>query len=138
MSEKDAQLEEERNKRAAEAERGKALEGELSGVKAERNAHAKEIEETLNQLQEIKQQVSEKGAQLEEERNKRAAEAERGKALEGELSGVKAERDAHAKEIEETLNQLQEIKQQVSEKTLNSRKKETREPLKQNGDCYEK
>ena len=102
-------------------------------IMLERDAQAKEIEEALNQVQEIKQQVSEKDAQLEEERNKRAAETERVKALGGELSGVKTERDAHAKEIEEALNQLQEIKQQVSEKTLNSRKKETREPLKQNG-----
>ena len=48
--------------------------------------------------EELKQQLSAKGAELEEERNGRAAEAERVKALEGELSGVKGELDARAKE----------------------------------------
>ena len=38
--------------------------------------------------------VVSEGAELEEERNGRAAEVERVKALEGELSGVKGELDA--------------------------------------------
>ena len=47
-----------------------------------------------------------KGGELEKERKERAAGAERVKALEGELAGVKGERDAQAKEKEKRRRQL--------------------------------
>ena len=88
------------------AERGKALE-ESYLVKAERDAHAKEIEETLNQVEEIKQQVSEKDAQLEEERNRRAAEAERVIAMRNETAKARDEADL-------ALLQLHQYKKNLS------------------------
>ena len=80
------------------------------------------------QLEELKQQVSAKGAELETERKERAAGAERLKALEGELAGVKGERDAQAKEKEEaqeeaelTLLQLYQVQEELEHYFLQSR-----------------
>ena len=66
-----------------------ALKGELDGVKDERDARAKEKGEAQQLAEELNKQVSARTAELETERNGRAAEAERVKALEGELDGVK-------------------------------------------------
>ena len=52
------------------------------------------------QLEELKQQESAKGAELEKDKKEKAAGAERVKALEAELVGVKGERDARVKEKE--------------------------------------
>ena len=96
MSAKGAELEEERNGRAAEAERVKALEGELSGVKGELDVERRRKGEAQQLAEELKQQLSAKGAELEEERNGRAAEAGV-KALRRAV-WRKGELDARAKE----------------------------------------
>ena len=128
VSAKAAELEIERNERAAGAERVKALEAELDGVKAERDARAQEKEEAQKAVEELKQQVSAKAAELEIERKERAAGAERVKALEGELDGVKAERDAQEKDKEATredadltLLQLHQVQEEVEHYFLLSR-----------------
>ena len=104
------------------------LKGELDGVKAERDARAQEKEEAQKAVEELKQQVSAKAAELEIERNERAAGAERVKALEGELAGVKAERDAQEKDKEATredadltLLQLHQVQEEVEHYFLLSR-----------------
>ena len=76
----------------------------------------KEKHEVQKVVEELKQQVSEKGAELEKERQGKAAGAERVKALEAELVGVKGERDARVKEKHEVQKVVEELKQQVSEK----------------------
>ena len=116
VSEKGAELEKERQGKAAGAERVKVLEAELVGVKGERDALANEKHEVQKVVEELKQQVSEKGAELEKERQGKAAGAERVKALEVELVGVKGERDACLKEKYEVQKVVEELKQQVSEK----------------------
>ena len=63
-----------KGREAAGAERVKALEAELVGVKGERDALANEKHEVQKVVEELKQRVSEKGAELEKER--------RGKPLE--------------------------------------------------------
>ena len=112
----------------ARAERVKALEGELAGVKGERDARAKEKGEAQQAIEELKQQVSAKGAELEKERKEKVAGAERVKALEGELAGVKGERDARAKEKGEakeeaklTLLQLHQVQEELEHQFFESR-----------------
>ena len=110
---KAAELEKERGEGCRE-ERVKALEGELAGVKGDRDVRAKEVAEAreeaeltllkLHQVQEkfesvfladqskqeqlddVQNQVTAKAAELERERNERAAGAECVKALEVELA----------------------------------------------------
>ena len=77
--------------------------GRAGWCEDERDARAKEKGEAQQLAEELKQQVSARTAELETERNGRAAEAERVKALEGELDGVKDERDARAKEKAQQL-----------------------------------
>ena len=90
----------------------KTLEGELAGVKRERDARAKEEGEKQKRIEDLNQQVSAKGAELEKER----AGAERIKAMEGVLAEVKRERDARAKETEEVQKSVEDLNQQVSAK----------------------
>ena len=123
-----ADLEKERKERAAGAERVKVLEGELAGVKGERDVRAKEKGEAEKAAEELKQQLSAKGAELEKERKERAAGAERVKVLEGELAGVKGERDARAKEKDEAreeaeliLLQLHQVQEELERCFLESR-----------------
>ena len=51
-------------------------------MKGERDARARENAEALKSVEELKQQVSAKGAELEKERKEKAAGAERLEALE--------------------------------------------------------
>ena len=67
-----------------------------------------------------------KGGELEKERKERAAGAERVKALEGELAGVKGERDAQAKEKGEAQKAVEDLKQQVLARAVSLRRKERR------------
>ena len=121
VSAKAAELETERKEKAAGAERVKALEGELAGVKGERDAQAKEKEEareeaelTLLQLHQVQEKLESvfiadqaKQKQLEELKQQVSAGAERMKALEAEMTGVKDERDTRAKEKEEAQNEAE-------------------------------
>ena len=125
VSAKGAELERERKERAAGAERVKALEGELAGVKGERDARVKEKQK---EVEELKQQVSARTAELEAERQEKAAGAQRMKALEGELAGVKGEREAQAKKAKEareeaelTLLQLHQVQEELEHYFLKSR-----------------
>ena len=70
------------------------------------------------QLEELTQQLSVNAAELETKRQEKAAAAERLKALEGELAGVKGERDNRAKdavkareEAELTLLELRQVQE---------------------------
>ena len=64
---------------------------------SEGRAHACEGEREAQKTVEELKQVSARAAELEKERKEKAAGAERVKALEGELAGVKGERDARAR-----------------------------------------
>ena len=104
------------------------LEAELAGVKGERDARAKEKVEGEKAIEELKQQVSAKVAELEAERVERAGGAERVKALEGELAGLKRERDVGEKEKDEareenelTLLQLYQVQEELERYFLESR-----------------
>ena len=55
----------------------KALEGELSGVREERDARTKEKGEAQKTIEDLKQQISAKTADLEKVQGERTAGAER-------------------------------------------------------------
>ena len=74
------------NERVNETEHIKELE-------IERDIKAQEIGEAQKTVEELTQQLSANAAELETERQEKAAAAERLNALEGELAGVKGERD---------------------------------------------
>ena len=148
VSEKVDQLEAERREKTAEIQRAKALEGELLEVKSERDSQAKEKgkareeaeltslqldkaqddlervyladQKKMKELEALKQQVSDKAAELEAEIKQREVEAERIQSLEGDLLGVKDERDARARELGEareeaelTLLQLDKVQEEL-------------------------
>ena len=120
-----AQFEKERKERVAVADRVKFLEGKLVVVRGERDARVKEKQK---EVEELKQQVSARTAELEAERQEKAAGAQRMKALEGELAGVKGEREAQAKKAKEareeaelTLLQLHQVQEELEHYFLKSR-----------------
>ena len=148
VSEKGNQLETERREKTAEIQRVRALEGELLEVKSERDSQAKEKgkareeaeltslqldkaqddlervyladQKKMKELEALKQQVSDKAAELEAEIKQRKVEAERMQSLEGDLLGVKDERDARAMELGEareeaelTLLQLDKVQEEL-------------------------
>jgi len=94
----------------------KALEGELAGVKGERDTQAQEKGEAQKAVEDLKQQVSAKAAELEQERKERAAGAEFVKALEVELAQAQAERDERTKENRQVQHQVAELTQQLEMK----------------------
>ena len=77
-------------------QRIKSLEEDLEGVKAERDAH-QEKNAAQKAVDDLKQQIA-KLAELDNEKNEKTAKDDRLKALEQELNGVKAERDARNQE----------------------------------------
>ena len=78
----------------------------------------KEKGEAQKAVEELKQQVLAKAAELEKERKEKVAGVERVKALERELASVvTGERDARAKEKVETQKQFEKLKQLVSAKS---------------------
>ena len=89
-------------------------------MKGERDARAQEKGEAQKTVEDLKQQVSAKAAELEKERKEKAAGAERVKALEAEMAEVKGERDALEKETGEareeaelTLLQLHQVQEEL-------------------------
>ena len=122
ISAKIADLKKVKEERTAEAERVKALEGELSGVREERDVRTKEKGDAEKVIEELKQQISAKTADLEKVKGERTAGAERVKALEGELSGVREERDAQTKDKGEAQKAIEELKQQISAKSADLEK----------------
>lgn len=96
--------------------KNKDLEIESLAVRAvhEQDLQAKEKGEAQQAVEELKQQVSVKVAELEKERKEGAAGVERMKALEGELFRVKRERDALAKEKGEAQKAVEQLQRQVS------------------------
>ena len=96
ISAKNAELEVERNARSAEGDRVLVLEGELCGVKLERDVREKEKEEAQQMVEELNQQISAKNVELEVERNARSAEGERVLALEAKVVSLQYELDSYA------------------------------------------
>ena len=75
-------------------------------MKAECDARAKEKGEVQKRIEELKQQLSAKVAELEIERKEKVAGAEGVKALEGELAGVKGDRDVRARRWQKHVKKL--------------------------------
>ena len=99
MSARAAELEKERKERDAGAERVRALEGELAGVKGERDARAKEKGEKQKRIEELKKQMATRPLSC-SWREREGFGVERVKGLVEELAGVKGDLDALVKEKE--------------------------------------
>ena len=115
----------------------KALKVELGAVRGERDAQAKEKGEAQKAVEDLSQQLSARGAELEKERKEGAAGAERVKALKGELGVVRGDRDAQAKEKGEAQKAVEDLSQQLSARVLSWRRSGRRVPLEPSGEGAE-
>ena len=115
-----SELEQEKTQRAAGEDQLKSLAEELAAVKGQRDTQTIEIAGAHKMVDDLKQQVSVKISELEQEKMQRAAGADQLKTLAEELASVKRERDiqaigkAEAKEkIELTLLQLHQTEEEL-------------------------
>ena len=106
-------LKKEREGRAAEAERVKALEVELAEANAKESSLRKENKLHLSSLVEANAKESSLITKLKKESEKRAAEAKRFKALEVELAKLKGKSDEQSKEKEDLQKIVEDLKLQT-------------------------
>ena len=101
-----SELEQEKTQRAAGEDQLKGLAEELAAVKGQRDTQTIEIAGAHKMVDDLKQQISVKISELEQEKMQRAAGADQLKTLAEELARVKRERDIQAKKKQKQKRRL--------------------------------